>query len=208
MTGQVHALLLDNGAVTSGDDVYVKHYRVTSEPEAGIRVAPLVTAFDNVYVGGTKVEGLTISNVGDADLTIEDLVITDGSPKFSITSAPQLPAVISPSESVQVNVQFVPSSGRGATGALEILSNDLDEPAISVDLTGDGVTIEEQAAALVTGFDEGIAAGDLEGSGPGRSAAVCTGGDPGSPRSGMTPPRPTGRRPGPQGPAALRPRSR
>ena len=41
---------------------------------------------------------------------------------------------------------------------------------VSIPLSGKGLSFEDQAGALVKGFDEGVAAGDLSGSGPGGSA--------------------------------------
>ncbi len=98
----------------------------------------------------------------------------DSNSVFAITSAPQLPAVIAPEDSNDIEITFTPSAENTFYATLEISSDDSDEPVVQVDLIGVGVRTEvpplEQIEQIVEFIDTSIADGTLEGVGPGNSA--------------------------------------
>ncbi len=104
-----------------------------------IAVSPTLLAFGPVRTGATATLTTTISNVGDADLTISEFVFT-GSPDFSLNAAaPTPPFVIASGSSVDVPVDYRPSVEKAVNAALWIASDDPDENPLAVSLTGTGV---------------------------------------------------------------------
>jgi hypothetical protein len=98
-----------------------------------------VVAFDfgDVITGTTATGYIAIQNVGTADLTVTSLGLT-GSPDLVLqTSAP---IVIAPSRQVTVRVDFTPSATGPVTGLLTIGSDDTDEPSLTVDILGNGIS--------------------------------------------------------------------
>ena len=68
-----------------------------------INVAPAAVNFGDVGVGSGQSAFVTISNVGDADLTVSDIrLVSGGTSDFAITSAPALPAAIAAGGFVEV----------------------------------------------------------------------------------------------------------
>jgi hypothetical protein len=92
----------------------------------------------------------------------------------AVSSSPELPSVVAPEGSVDIEVTFTPSTEELLTGVLEISSDDSDEPIISVNLIGVGVVIEvppaEQIEQILEFFDTSVADRILIGVGLGNSA--------------------------------------
>ena len=76
---------------------------------------------------------ITISNLGDADLTISDIVLSDDT-NFSVIGGTT--AIIGPGGSHVVTVDFNPQSTGQFDATVTITSDDLDEPQVQVDLAG------------------------------------------------------------------------
>ncbi len=98
-----------------------------------IAVSPEALDFGDVYVGSSRSLNVTISNVGDAGLTIYG--VTTDNDKFSTTNITSLAA----GESANVTVTFAPDVVGGQSGNLTISSDDPDEPAVKVTLSGNGI---------------------------------------------------------------------
>ncbi len=77
---------------------------------------------------------LHVSNTGSAELTVESLV--SSRPEFRVDTA--APFGVAPGGSFPVEVVFTPSSAGQVVGALDIGSNDPDEPSVRVSLRGTG----------------------------------------------------------------------
>ena len=105
------------------------------EPE--IDVTPTSLDFGDVEMGQTADLQVTISNSGIADLNVSS--ITSDNALFTVETA-VTPAVIAPSGSVDVTIQFAPDSEGAAIGTLTIASDDTDEPSVDVSLDGNGTT--------------------------------------------------------------------
>jgi hypothetical protein len=100
--------------------------------EPDIDVSPASLDFGVVDVGLSKTLSLTISNTGNADLTVSSL--TTETP-FTISESP---FTLQPGSSKTITVTFTPQSGDFFTKQLVIISNDPDEGSLTVNLTGTG----------------------------------------------------------------------
>jgi len=100
--------------------------------EPDIDVSPASLDFGTVDVGLSKTLSLTISNTGNADLTVSS--ITTETP-FTISESP---FTLQPGSSKTITVKFTPQSGGSFTKQLVIISNDPDEGSLTVNLTGTG----------------------------------------------------------------------
>lgn len=137
-----------------------------------IVVAPMDYDFGDVEVGSSSTAIITISNFNGHALVVYSLSLL-GSADFSITMAPDLPAVVVPQMTTEVEVTFAPSSDGYVTAVLEIASNDAANPLVSVSLGGMGVPQEQpplSVADIMAFFDASVADGTLFGNGSGKSA--------------------------------------
>ena len=141
-----------------------------------INVSPLIYDFGDVELGTYRTVLITISNIGNGNLTFESLEFTpESSGDFTVTSSPELPSVVAPEGSVDVEVTFAPSTEELLSAVLEISSDDPDEPVVPVSLVGVGVVIPvppaEQIERILEFFDKSIEDGTLVCVGPGQSGA-------------------------------------
>ena len=98
-------------------------------------IDPSSVDFGNVAVGTTAEEDVTLSNCGDAPLTISELTETES--VFGHTFNEVLPVVLAPNEEMIVTSQFTPATGDSYTGKMHVESDDPDGRQ-SVDLNGVG----------------------------------------------------------------------
>lgn len=144
----------------------------SSDPD--IQVSPSGHDFGGVEVGSSATMVVTLSNAGDADLSVDSLVFSPELSSFSIVSPLASPATIAPEETLDIELSFAPSSSGSLSTVLQIGSNDPDEPLVEVQLTGVGISTEpgtsEQMAEVLEFFDESVEEGTLVGEGAGRSA--------------------------------------
>ena len=107
------------------------------ENEPDISLSQTNHNFGNVQVGNFSSWTLTLSNLGDEDLTINS--ITSSGADFSVT-APTFPRTIAASGTLPVNITFEPSGTGPSSATLTITSNDPDEGTVTVNVSGTGVT--------------------------------------------------------------------
>ena len=119
-------------APTSPDTTTVYHV-----PAPDISVQTNALNFGQVTIGEEKTETLTITNVGDGDLTITDVSADDSA--FSVAIGGGLPASVKPGDSIDADVTFAPGTVKKFSADLLIASNDPDTPTLIVALTGEGV---------------------------------------------------------------------
>ncbi|MCP4414479.1 MAG: choice-of-anchor D domain-containing protein, partial [Gammaproteobacteria bacterium] len=120
-----------------------------STPE--IDVSPLSNDFGDVPVSTTSQKTITIDNIGTevpgtsitGNLTVNEIVsVVGNSADFAITVPFILPKVIGPGQSATVEVTYSPSDAGTDTASFDILSDDEDEPVVTVDCIGNGVITE------------------------------------------------------------------
>ncbi|MBZ0264001.1 choice-of-anchor D domain-containing protein [bacterium] len=105
------------------------------QDEPAIVISPEEMEFGDVEIFETEMEDVTISNVGNLDLTILSAVVTgDG---FSAAALENI--VIPPGESETVTISFTPTSDIEYAGLLTVTSDDPQDDVIEVRLAGAGV---------------------------------------------------------------------
>ena len=113
--------------------------QVSGEGWAGgpkIEVSDTLYDFGVVIIGNsTNWSDLWIKNVGDSTLEISGIIPSNA--VFSIVS-PSFPATINSLDSLAVTVRFTPTDTIVYTDSLTIHSNDPDEPAVIVQVSGEG----------------------------------------------------------------------
>jgi len=92
--------------------------------------------FGELGVGYTYEEDLTIQNKGNADLRIDNI---DVDAPFSIEGS-HPPYTLTPGSSITLTIRFSPEEEGSFEYKMAIFSNDPDEPAVLVPLTGIGYT--------------------------------------------------------------------
>ncbi|MDP8240375.1 MAG: choice-of-anchor D domain-containing protein, partial [Candidatus Hatepunaea meridiana] len=110
-------------------------YYFHQEDEPHIVVSPEELDFGEVLVNNSEDLTLTISNEGDADLTISDITVADD--YFSTSFDGEF--TIEPDGEHQLTVTFAPDEAGEFEGTLTIDSNDPDEGEIWVTLAGIGI---------------------------------------------------------------------
>ncbi len=150
-------------------------YLVTvPNPEPDIVVSPFSLDFGDVELPGSNALMVSISNVGALDLEVMNIDFQMGSSgAFASTSVPSPVVVLAPGASADVGITFTPTTLGVFSGTLEIGSDDPDESLVVVDLVGTGVVSDDppsqQIMDILNFIDDSVAAGTLEGSGPGSS---------------------------------------
>ncbi len=108
-------------------------------PVADVNLDPPSLNFGTVTVGNTATLTSDIQNLGNADLTVDNIAPSAGtSAEFSFT-AQATPFVIPPGGSQAVSVTYAPTDVGADTGSLEVSSDDPDEPVVALALAGNGV---------------------------------------------------------------------
>jgi len=121
------------------------------QPDIALSVDSL--NFGEVAPGGDATEFIIVSNVGDAPLTISDLVQT-GSGTFDVVTNPTGQSIAAGSEAT-ILITYTPDGLlSGHTGDLTIFSDDPDEPEVTVDLVGGDGTSYAYPIALIIGDSE------------------------------------------------------
>lgn len=91
-------------------------------------------SFGAVATGQSSNKTITISNEGNADLSLQ--IVSSGDTEFSVTN--QCSTVLAAGNSCDVDIDFTPSSIASLAGSIDISSNDSDEENINIELTGSG----------------------------------------------------------------------
>jgi hypothetical protein len=132
----------------SGDPAGVFSIGFSATPaQPDIDVLPGQLEFGVETVGCGSVEKrVSVYNLGNADLTINNIAIDPGSdPEFRITRAPgPFPIVVEPDQNIEVLVRFFPRRQGLLEGLLVIDNNDGDEQNFTIPLTGTGTTETHQ----------------------------------------------------------------
>lgn len=166
-----HIVYTSNRA--GNNDIWVYEFTVQL-PE--IAVAPAAVDFGDVNVGSTGTSVAHVSNTGALPLTVSGIALAPSGSTFAITPSPALPATVAPGATLDVPLAFAPTAAGVQTATLTIASDDLDEGALHVPLTGRGVVSVPPPAQQITDilafFDSSVAAGTLQGAGSGGVAAA------------------------------------
>lgn len=128
---------------------------VTGAPQ--IEVTPLAIDFGSQFIGYPVLRNMTIANIGTDDLLISSVAFDD--PVFTSNLTP--PVTLGPTQSLLIDVNFVPNSATTFTGTMTIGSNDATSPTVGVALTGIGL-VPPVASASPTSLTSALFTGESE----------------------------------------------
>jgi hypothetical protein len=103
-----------------------------------ISLAPTAVDFGDVAVGQSAEQLVTLSNLGTSELALFDIAIEGG---IDFSQINDCPVSLLPLEACQIAVTFTPSTDGVFSDTLTVLSDDPDQPAASVSLSGTGATL-------------------------------------------------------------------
>ncbi len=103
--------------------------------ESDITVTPASLAYGPQYIGAVVPDTLTVTNDGCELLTVSSLT----SDNLEFTALPAGPFTLAPDATQVVVVTYAPATVGPVAAVLTIASDDPDEPAITVSLSGTGV---------------------------------------------------------------------
>jgi hypothetical protein len=122
------------------------YLHVTGAPDIAVSADTL--DFGNVFIGAFAGETLFVSNNGTDSLFVSDISTDDAHFTVDITSF-----AINYGESQPVVVTFTPTATGPMTAMLTIVSNDSDEPVVTVTLQGEGLLPPDIAVSPDSLFD-------------------------------------------------------
>jgi hypothetical protein len=107
--------------------------------------ADWLVPFGIVAPGGQADQDITVTNTGNADLTIGLVATADplATPPFSVVTDGCSTQVLVPSATCNVAIRFAPIVAGFFEDTLDIPSDDPDEPSIAVRVTGTGGTVPD-----------------------------------------------------------------
>ena len=153
--GDTLALPLSGNGVTEGGDTDTD--TDTDEPSGpgpNITVSPSRYSFGRVDLETPTTTTFTVTNNGDEDLLVSDVVTSAGVWTTGGTLRP--PQVISPGSNKLLEVSFTPTAATTYTGSVSIVSDDPDQPTLAVSVDGEGVDLCDICSPLIdvdTGAD-------------------------------------------------------
>ena len=122
-------------------------------PQPDISLSVTSIDFGEVAPGNTDTQFLIIDNLGDGPLNILDIE-QDGSGTFEIVASP-VGQAIAPASNSTLLVTYTPDTlMSGHTGSMTIISDDPDEPEVTVDLTGGDGSSYAYPIAVIDGATE------------------------------------------------------
>ncbi len=107
-------------------------------PLADIDVKPAAIVFPTTEAGKeSKAQTITVTNTGAADLTINDVQLAPAAAEFTVDPGTCAKGTkLKPKASCEIETTFKPASAGSKSATISILSDDKDEPAVNVALTG------------------------------------------------------------------------
>ena len=164
-TGVFFEHTASNGNELWVDDVSICNNLVTVGPELQIvavganESCGYTLDFGNIESNNAFLDlGITIENVGSANLDLSSLTITgtDASEFSFITSIPPPDITITPGNSQEIILRFTPTSTAAKTAVLTAGSNDSDESSCNINLVGNGIVNSGTGPLMISQYYEGI----------------------------------------------------
>jgi N-acetylneuraminic acid mutarotase len=107
-------------------------------PEALIELSTVFLSFGSVSQGSTDTRQLEISNPGETDLSVSDIVFLGNTSNVYSLPGLNLPIIVAPGMSHFLTVQFAPTSNTQYSGRIKIVSNAANDKAKICDFAGSG----------------------------------------------------------------------
>jgi hypothetical protein len=111
----------------------------TSAPEPQLSASPAIVNFGNVIVGSNGSQKITLSNSGNASVTITQANATGAG--YSTTGL-SLPQTIVAGGNATFNVVFAPTTAGAASGSVSLVSNAPNSP-LAISLSGTGTAASQ-----------------------------------------------------------------
>ena len=108
-----------------------------------LSVSPSSVSFGNVTVGNSSSRNITVTNTGNSNVAIAGVNLTGAQLTLTGGSA----VTLSPSQSINLTVQFSPTSAASTSGSVSIVSNATGSPA-AVSVSGTGVAQVQHVVGL------------------------------------------------------------
>lgn len=116
-----------------------------------LSTSPGSISFGNVVMGNTNSQQITLSNTGNAGLTISQATISGSG--FSMTSIPT-PLTLAAGQSSMATVTFTPQAPGSVTGSISLVSNAPTSP-VTISLSGTALAATSQVSASPTSLSLG-----------------------------------------------------
>jgi hypothetical protein len=153
---------------------------VQGDVPPSMSVSPASVNFGSVAVGSQSTSLVTVTNTGGPGLHVTFVQHSPMFAPFAVASLRKngadvaLPVALDTNETLDVEVAFTPVAPGSATGVLIVQSDAPEQSLTNIGLSGEGTQVEtppsDQILELLSFFDLSVAAGNLEGAGPGNSA--------------------------------------
>ncbi|MBW1878603.1 MAG: hypothetical protein JRJ84_09605 [Deltaproteobacteria bacterium] len=105
-------------------------------PAPDIKVDPLSLSWGVKLPGcPSAAKTVTISNVGEEDLEVEEIRLAGDGSAYTLTAAPR---TLAPGDAMEASVEFIAGTTIEYLAEIEVLSNDPDEELVAVDMSGEG----------------------------------------------------------------------
>jgi hypothetical protein len=110
-------------------------------PSPQLTVSSVSLGFGNVTVNSTATKSVTLTSTGSSDVTVSAAAISGAG--YSIV-AQSFPVILSPTQSLTLQVEFKPTAAGASSGQLTISSNSTTGSAALVALSGTGTAANPQ----------------------------------------------------------------
>ncbi|MBN1592479.1 MAG: choice-of-anchor D domain-containing protein [Candidatus Coatesbacteria bacterium] len=114
-------------------------------PKPEVEISDESLSFGEVNVGGQAMQSLFISNVGDTNLIVQDILSDDAA--FTVSIMGTFPKTLGPGAAVLCTVIFAPDEDGEFDAELSIETNDPLSPIMTVALSGTGIEVEGEFVA-------------------------------------------------------------
>jgi Abnormal spindle-like microcephaly-assoc'd, ASPM-SPD-2-Hydin len=130
------------GGVTSNSSTSGSGGGATAHPQLSTSVTSV--NFGNVVIGSPSTQPITLTNSGNASLSISQAAISGSG--FSMSGI-ATPMTLAAGQTATVSVQFAPQESGSVTGTISIVSDATNSPTL-ISLSGTGVQPPSHSAAL------------------------------------------------------------
>ncbi len=128
--------IVSNDANELTTDVALAGTAILRLPE--VVVTPSALDFGSVHVLGSVTRNIRVANTGDASLQVSAIAVT-GADSLEFTLGTSAPFTVSPGDSTNIVLTWVPLAQGSSTATLRVSCNDPDEPVVTVALAGIGL---------------------------------------------------------------------
>ncbi len=125
-------LLINNNDPLSPVVPVSAHLHVTGAPDIAVDQTPL--DYGDVFIGGVKHKTVKVKNAGTDVLTVSSISTDHGDYSVSVPSL-----VLAPATSQDITVSYAPTSTGPSSATLTLVSDDPDEPGLTIALSGQGL---------------------------------------------------------------------